>query len=232
MNLSRLQGTIVKMLFQKTSTSTQRIKTQLRRINSVAMLCLMALSSVLLPSAAQAQTDPDDLPSRLRRVEFLMGSNQLVEARPDMIWLKSRVDSSMHPRLDFYIALSFVFEYYETESKDPLSTASEKFRQFKQQYPEHEFLKLVDYNLGDIEATLGNYEEALKYYIPLYNDPGQGAIQLDRKEVLNKILLIYVATQEWEAGMPFFEKGMRTLGQPGRPYDCRSLPDDWQGEER
>ena len=206
----RFQGTLHTMLFQPNLKTKQMLVPRLAQcISTVTTLCLTALISCLAAPAAYAQED--DLNSRLRRVQIMMRSNELVAARPDMIWLKGRLGEDMQARPDFYIALSYVFEFYETDSADLLATASDKFRSFTRAYPDHEYRLLANYNLGDIEATLGNYEEALEYYIPIYNEPSSVRMQIDRKEVLYKIQMIYVATQNWEAGMPFFELGMRTL---------------------
>lgn len=170
-----------------------------------AALSILAISMASQTAQAQATTD-EDLGERLKRVETMMHQNQLIEARPDMEWLKQHVDPELHPQLDFFIALSYIFEFYETENDGALSTAAEKFQAYLNAYPDHSNVQLARYNLGDIAATLGQFEEALKYYIPLFNEPGA---TIERTEVLKKIVLIYVATEKWEAGIPYFEASIR-----------------------
>ena len=112
----------------------------------------------------------------------------------------------MVANLDFYQALSYVFEYYEKDSTAAISTAIEEFDAFIKNYPHHELNALARYNLADAHAISQNFEQALKLYVPLYHQP---VASVDHKEVLKKLVLIYAAKQQWAAGIPYFKDNMR-----------------------
>lgn len=167
------------------------------------------LSFILLLSfgCLQAQGKQDEsMAGRIKRATTLIHSQQLVEARPLLVKLRSEVDAGMHANLDFYIALSYVFEYYENNNQASLDTGLEKFQTYIKAYPEDSMVPLARYNIADIYAISKKFKEALQWYIPLYKSPQVG---VDRKEILKKIVLIYVAKQEWVSGMPYFEASVR-----------------------
>ncbi len=116
------------------------------------------------------------------------------------------VEARMHPILEFHIALSYVFEYYEAENSAALGQAIKQFTAFIQKYPKNSMVPIARYNVADLQAAAKKYKEALQAYIPLYQNPVAG---IERAEVLRKIILIYILKDEWVAGAPYFEAGMR-----------------------
>ena len=112
----------------------------------------------------------------------------------------------MVPNLDFYLALSYVFEYYEKHNTAALATAAAQFEAFISTYPKHDLVALARYNLADVHAIKQDFAQALQLYVPLYRRP---VASVDRKEVLKKLVLIYAAEQEWAAGTPYFKDSMR-----------------------
>lgn len=153
-----------------------------------------------------AQVDDQSRTARVKRVSDLLHSNQLVTARPLMQGLLIEVEPDMQSNLEFYIALSYVFEFYETDNASVLQSAAEGFKAFLSKYSQHELAGLARYNLADVHAMSRKYEDALKLYIPLYRNSING---VERTELLKKIVLIYVAEKKWEAGAPYFRDSMR-----------------------
>ena len=139
----------------------------------------------------------------------MMRSNELVAARPDMIWLKGRLGEDMQARLDFYIALSYVFEFYETDS----GFARDRIRQIRSSRAHTRITSIACWQTTTW-ATLRRHSATTKRHSNITSPSITSRLRQDAnrpKEVLYKIQMIYVATQNWEAGMPFFELGMRTL---------------------
>ncbi|MDA9260343.1 tetratricopeptide repeat protein [Puniceicoccaceae bacterium] len=139
----------------------------------------------------------------------LIHSQQLVKARPMLQRLRKNpdVDVKMHATMDFYVALSYVFEYFDASNTGALDNALKGFDAFIKAYPNNTLVPSARYNIGDIHAISKRFKEALQTYIPLYTNPVPG---VERKEVLKKIILIYIAEKQWSAGLPYFEAGMRS----------------------
>ena len=171
-------------------------------------LCIIVSASLVAPSVAHAQPKDESLAGQIQRVKGLIGSQQLVKARPLLRQLRNNpeVPETMHSTLDFHIALSFVFEYYDGNKQGALDEALKAFNDFIQKYPKHSLTPMARYNVGDIQAVSKNFKEALQSYIPLYNDPVPG---IPRKELIKKIIMIYILEDKWVAGAPYFEAGIR-----------------------
>ncbi|MGJ8653858.1 MAG: tetratricopeptide repeat protein [Opitutaceae bacterium] len=167
---------------------------------AIAAACFVSVSSL------QAQPTSEDLEGRVKRLTTLLHSNQLVEARPMMISLRPEVPEAMQANLDFYMGLSYVFEYYEKTDASLLDTAIAKLEAFISANPNHALVTLSRYNVADSYAMQRNFEKALELYIPLYQNP---SANIDSLELLKKIVLIYAAEQKWEAGIPYFRDSMR-----------------------
>ena len=153
-----------------------------------------------------AQPVDESLAGRIQRLTTLLHSNQLVASRPLIAQVRGEVPPEMVPNLDFYLALSYVFEYYEKNDTAALATAATQFEAFIKTYPKHELIALARYNLADVHAIKQDFKQALQLYVPLYRRP---VASVDRKEVLKKLVLIYAAQQEWAAGTPYFKDSMR-----------------------
>jgi TolA-binding protein len=175
---------------------------------SLARVLLLAL--LLMPGIASlplsAQPANESLAGKIKRLGTMLHSNQLVAARPLIAQVRGEVPPEMVPNLDFYLALSYVFEYYEKNDAAVLTTAAEQFEAFIKTYPKHTLNPLARYNLADVHAINQKFKEALQLYVPLYRHPVKS---VDRKEVLKKLVLIYAAKQEWAAGTPYFIDSMR-----------------------
>lgn len=167
-------------------------------------LLLMMPGIASLPLSAQAAEE--SLVVRIDRLSTLLHSNQLIAARPLIAQVRGEVPPEMVPNLDFYLALSYVFEYYDENDAAVLTTATEQFEAFIKTYPNHTLNPLARYNLADVHAINQKFKEALQLYVPLYRQP---VASVDRKEVLKKLVLIYAAKQEWAAGTPYFKDSMR-----------------------
>jgi TolA-binding protein len=159
------------------------------------------------PVSVNAQVGGDTLAERIKLLTSLLQGNQLIEARPLIAEVRSEVPDSMLPNLDFYLALSYVFEYYENNNPGVLDSASSQFEQFISTYPGHALAPLARYNLGDVHAIKQEFKEALQVYIPLYRQPVPG---VDPKDVLKKLVLIYAAEEQWAAGAPYFSDSMQS----------------------
>ncbi|MGJ8650242.1 MAG: tetratricopeptide repeat protein [Opitutaceae bacterium] len=175
-------------------------------LRQFALALLIGLFCGISPVSAQVK---ETLADQIQRATTLIHSRQLVEARPLLQKLKNneQINKEMHPQLDFYIALSYIFEFYDRDNKGALDTGLENFQAFLKAYPKDSMAPLARYNVADIYAISKKFKEALQWYIPLYNNPVPG---VERKEVLKKIVMIYVAEQKWEAGLPYFEASVRT----------------------
>lgn len=165
----------------------------------IALVCICAVSHVGSAQSAESLAD------RVQRLTTLLHSNQLVEARPLMNAIRSEVPAEMQANIDFYTALSYVFEFYDGNS-GALDTAITQLDAFIKAHPDHVLVPLALYNQADAYAMQQKFKEALQLYIPLYRNPKP---TVDRVEVLKKIVLIYAAKQEWQAGMPYFTDNMR-----------------------
>ena len=174
------------------------------RISSL-LFCLGIALFVSSP-VARAQPANESLGGQIERLTVLLHSNQLIAARPLIAQVRSEVPPEMVANLDFYLALSYVFEYYEKDASDALSTATTQFEAFIKTYPNHSLNALARYNLADVHAIKQDFKAALQLYVPLYRRP---VASVDRKEVLKKLVLIYAAEQEWAAGTPYFKDSMR-----------------------
>jgi tetratricopeptide (TPR) repeat protein len=163
---------------------------------------LVSIALILWSPTATAQISDE----RIKRLETLLNSQRLIEARPLIDQVRGEVPAEMAVNLDFYYALSYVFEYYDKNSEASLVTATVQFEAFIQAHPKHELSPLARYNLADVLAIQQEFEKALSYYKPLYHIP---VASVDRKEVLKKLVLIYAAEQKWEAGTPYFKDNMR-----------------------
>ncbi len=172
-------------------------------INCFALLCMVCCTTGTLEAQAPGN---ESMQSRVKRATDLIHAKQLVKARPLLVQLRPEVDPAMHANLDFYIALSYVFEYYEKNNSSALDTGLEKFQGFVKSYLKDSLVPLARYNIADIHAIKKDFKKALQGYIPLYKNPEPG---IDRKDILKKIVLIYVSEEQWEAGMPYFEASMR-----------------------
>lgn len=193
-------------------------------IKPIILFCLLAFASLIVadakpkakkktetPAAEAGQTvglAEESLAGQLQRVKAMISGQQLVAARPLLRRLRAspEVDAQLHPTFDFHIALSYVFEYYEADNKGALDEAIKLFNEFIKTYPHNKLVPMSRYNVADLHAASKNYKEALKAYIPLYNKPVPG---IARDEVLQKIILIYITENQWVAGIPYFEAGMR-----------------------
>lgn len=150
----------------------------------------------------------ESISGQIQRAKSLIAAQQLVDARPLLQSLLANpgVEKRVHPTLEFHIALSYVFEYFDTNQKAALDTALSSFGAFLEKYPKDTLAPMARYNRADLLAVSKNYKEALKDYIPLYRNPESG---IDSAEVLQKIILIYIAENKWAAGKPYFEEGIR-----------------------
>lgn len=173
---------------------------------SIIVWCLLIFAHLI---AVGAMPKGESLAGQLQRVKALVGSQQLLEARPILQSLRTNpdVEQRMHPTLDFHIALSYVFEYYDNGSEGALNQAITLFSEFIKSYPNNTLTPMARYNIADLQAVSKKYKEALQAYIPLYTNPVPG---IERNEVLQKIILIYIAENQWVAGIPYFEAGMRS----------------------
>ena len=173
------------------------------RIN---LLLFIGIALFVSSPVVHAQAADESLAGRIDRLTTLLHSNQLIAARPLIAQVRGEVPPEMVANLDFYLALSYVFEYYENNNSAVLTTAAEQFEAFIKTYPNHSLIALARYNLADVHAINQKFKEALQLYVPLYRQP---VASVDRKEVLGKLVLIYAATQEWAAGAPYFRASMR-----------------------
>ncbi|MDQ8207534.1 tetratricopeptide repeat protein [Coraliomargarita sp. SDUM461003] len=176
----------------------------LKRI--AAIYCLFAFVWIAVASAAPRN---ESLAGQIQRAKALIGSQQLVKARPLLQSLRKNpdVDKGVHPTLDFHIALSYVFEYFQTDTPAALQEAIQRFTVFTKTYPKHTLAPVARYNLADLQAASKEFKAALQTYITLYRNPVPG---IERDEVLRKIILIYILENQWVAGIPYFEDGMRS----------------------
>ena len=170
------------------------------------VVCFLLLMTGIASLPLSAQPANESLAGRIGRLSTLLHLNQLVAARPLIAEVRAEVPPEMVPNLDFYLALSYVFEYYEKNDAAVLSTAAEQFEAFIKTYPNHTLNPLARYNLADVHAINQKFKEALQLYVPLYRQP---VASVDRKDVLKKLVLIYAAKQEWAAGTPYFKDSMR-----------------------
>ncbi len=170
------------------------------------LLCLWIFANLISMGAVPKG---ESSAGQLQRVKALISSQQLVQARPILQRLKKDpdVEKRMHSTFDFYIALSYVFEYYDEKDAEALNEAITQFSAFIKTYPKNTLVPMARYNIADLHAVSKNYKEALQAYIPLYTNPVPG---IERDEVLQKIILIYIAEDQWVAGIPYFEAGMRS----------------------
>ena len=175
-------------------------------MSSCCRILLVAAALFASSSSTFAQPDNESLAARLDRLTTLLHSNRLLAARPLIAEVRGEVPPEMLANLDFYQALSYVFEYYEKGNATALSTAIKQFSAFIKTHPQHKLNALARYNLADAHAISQDFEQALKLYVPLYRQP---VASVDHKEVLKKLVLIYAATQQWTAGIPYFKDNMR-----------------------
>lgn len=171
------------------------------------------VTAIFLLIATSGGSAQENVPlvDRIKEVTSLLQNNQLLEARPKLISMRSEVPQEMQVNFDFYLALSYVFEFYEKADNAALKTASTKFKEFIDTNPNHSLVALARYNLADCYAINRDFEKALSWYIPLYRNPSPG---VDRNDVLKKIVLIYAAEQKWEAGIPYFKDRMNRADNP------------------
>lgn len=172
----------------------------------VAALIICGMTGFSSHAALGQGPERPDLYLRIKNVESMILQREFVAARPELTSLLPLADANVRPQLEFYIALSYVYEFYAKDQESLLSTAAEEFNAFLENHPRHHLAVLARYNLGDIYATQGNYKQALNQYIPLYQKPRE---HINRKEVLRKIVLVYAAEEAWAAGAPYFEDSMR-----------------------
>jgi TolA-binding protein len=175
-------------------------------LSRFSLLFLLGIALFVLSPVAHAQPADESLAGRIQRLTTLLHSNQLIAARPLIAQVRGEVPPEMVPNLDFYLALSYVFEYYEKHNTAALATAAAQFEAFISTYPKHDLVALARYNLADVHAIKQDFAQALQLYVPLYRRP---VASVDRKEVLKKLVLIYAAEQEWAAGTPYFKDSMR-----------------------
>lgn len=173
---------------------------------SIILWCLLLFANLISFAAAPKG---ESLSGQLQRAKAMVGSQQLIEARPLLQSLRKHpdVDKRMHPTLDFHIALSYVFEYYDAGKESALNDAITQFTAFIKSYPNNTLVPVARYNIADLHAVSKNYKEALQAYIPLFTNPVPG---IERDEVLQKIILIYIAENQWVPGIPYFEEGIRS----------------------
>lgn len=175
-------------------------------LSRIKLLFFVGIALLASLPVAHAEAGNESLTQQVERLSSLLHTNELIAARPMIAQVRGEVPPEMLPNLDFYLALSYVFEYYEKNDPTVLTTAVEKFEAFLEIYPNHSLSALVRYNLADVHAIQQDFKEALLLYVPLYRSPVPG---VDRKEVLKKLVMIYAATQEWAAGTPYFQDSMR-----------------------
>lgn len=198
----------MKTMYQLCRTPFVLLKSLLQKSTGLKAAALMscAITSFLPHEAAGQGAGTTDLYQRIKNVESMVVQREYVAARPELRSLLPLADANVRPQLDFYIALSYIYEFYAKDQESLLATAVEEFNAFLQNHPGHHLSVLARYNLGDIYATQGNYKQALKQYIPLYQKPKE---HINRKEVLRKIVLVYATEEAWAAGAPYFEDSMR-----------------------
>ena len=154
------------------------------RIN---LLLFIVVALFVSSPVVHVQAAEESLAGRIDRLSILLHSNQLIAARPLIAQVRGEVPPEMVANLDFYLALSYVFEYYENNNSAVLTTAAEQFEAFIKTYPNHSLSALARYNLADVHAINQKFKEALQLYVPLYRQP---VASVDRKEVLGKLVLI------------------------------------------
>ncbi len=175
------------------------------RIGACALVILLCGTSRVHAQLTEEITD------RMRKVSKLIADDKLIDARGDLVYLSDKVDAKDRPNIDFYIALSYVYQYYQDSSQASLMEAKTRFADFISKYGDSLLAPLAQFNLADIHAALGEYEAALKLYIPLYQTPPTG---IEKSGLLRKITRIYVALKKWEPGMPYFQATMQTADDP------------------
>lgn len=172
---------------------------------------ICAVAALLFISSLPASAQSAEMIDKAKEVQNLLSSGKLVQARPLMEELLPAAESGefeaeIGAKLQFFIGLSYVVEYFDTSGGPAiLATAKTKLEEFIQKYPNDENVPVARLNLGDIEATNGNFEEALKFYIPLYNNPTKN---VESDDVLKKIVMLYAASEQWVAGIPYFSASM------------------------
>lgn len=153
-----------------------------------------------------------ELVEKAKEVQNLLQSGQLVVARPLMREILPAAESgdfgdAIAAKLQFFIGLSYIVEYFDQSAgADALAQAKTELAKFIEKYPKDENVPVAQYNLGDIAATNGDFEAALKLYIPLYQSPRRNVDPLD---VLKKIVMLYAASEQWIPGIPFFSASMQ-----------------------
>ena len=167
------------------------MNTMFLHVRTLCLIFASLLGLLIGPSSLFANLKED-----IDSLQSMLAANQLVEARPLMDSLRGEVEPQVVANLDFFYALSYVFEYYESNNVAVLDTAKAKFEAFLSSYSTHDLAGLARYNLADVNAISGDFKEALTLYISLYRNPVKG---VDRKDVLKKVVLIYAAEEEWEA---------------------------------
>lgn len=175
------------------------------RVFLTALVCAaLSTSSLNAQSAA--------LVEKAKEVQNLLQSGQLVVARPLMREILPTAESGdfgpgIAAKLQFFIGLSYIVEYFDQAAgADALAQAKTELEAFIAKYPNDENVPVAQYNLGDIAATNGQFEEALKFYIPLYQSPRRN---VDPYDVLKKIVMLYAASEQWVPGIPFFTASMQ-----------------------
>ncbi|WP_269525290.1 tetratricopeptide repeat protein [Coraliomargarita parva] len=181
-----------------------------RKIVNLRKVFLLVLPLTLAGLALNGQTMNNEIIRVSQQAKQLIANKQFIEARPLLLqmreYMQQQGTTEELPRIDFYIALGYVFEYYNNQNDATLSEAGNRFQSYLNQYPDSILAPVAKFNLADILAVQGKLEDALRYYIELYDKRPTG---IDRNGLLKKITRIYVAKKAWVAGAPYFSKSMQ-----------------------
>lgn len=159
------------------------------------------------------------LSNLLDTADTLVGNKQFIEARPYLEQLVERFqDSEQKDNLQgvyFYLAISYLVEYSNDNSKDALTEAIKWLQRMQKEFPQGKHAIKGYLFEADAYRGLQDFLAAADIYEKLLKQPFESMMNYEeRLEALEKLTQALYIKQEWQRGLPYFETFLKETRNP------------------
>lgn len=168
--------------------------------------CLLLAGVFAVPALCSGQEDVSQLTTNqiFLKVQETIQSD-LVAAQPYLEEVLKRItdDPAVRENARFFLALSRMEEYRNTEDKDSLNKAIEEFKLFLSEFPQSERRSVVRLNLADSQVELGLFADAIENYKWVYDNTKDSSLRAETRTLLANT---YIRADRAKEGLPVFQE--------------------------
>jgi len=159
------------------------------------------------------------LSNLLDAADTAVGNKQFVEARPYLTELVSRFEGSEQKdnleSVYFYLAVSYLVEYSDTNSKDALTEAIKWLQRMQKEFPQGKFAIKGYLFEADAYRGLQDFLAAADIYEKMLKPPLEPLMNYEQRlEALEKLTQALYIKREWKRGLPYFEIFLKETRNP------------------